>query len=77
MYQLADKFSASWYIILGVRCQAYPKHPKHKGCISLQYLQKTVGDELDFLHADKQESFLQVDGITLGMRSLACPKYPK
>ena len=29
------------------------------------------------LPADKHESFLQVDSITLGVRSQACPKYPK
>ena len=36
-----------------------------------------MGDEIDFLPADKQESFLQVDSITLGVCSQACPKYPK
>ena len=36
-----------------------------------------MGDEVDFLAADKNESFLQVDSITLGLRSQACPKYPK
>ena len=30
-----------------------------------------------FLPANKHEHFLQVDGITLGLRSQACPKYPK
>ena len=29
--------------------------------ISLQYLKKKVRDEVDFLHADKHQSFLQVD----------------
>ena len=33
-------------------------------------------DEVNFLPADKHESFLQVD-ITLGVHSQACPKYPK
>ena len=36
-----------------------------------------MGDEVDFLPADKRESFLQVDSINLGVRSQACPKYPK
>ena len=31
----------------------------------------------DVLLADKHESFLQVDGITLGVRSKACSKYAK
>ena len=29
------------------------------------------------LSADKDESFVQVDSITLGVHSQACPKYPK
>ena len=29
------------------------------------------------LSADKDESFVQVDSITLGVPSQACPKYPK
>ena len=31
----------------------------------------------DVLPADKHESFLQVDSITLGVRSKSCSKYPK
>ena len=31
-----------------------------KFAIFLQYLQKEVSDEVDFLHADKHESLLQV-----------------
>ena len=33
--------------------------------MSLQYLQKQVRDEVDFLHADKRQSFLQVYFDTL------------
>ena len=29
------------------------------------------------MSADKHENFLQDDRITLGVRSQACPKYPK
>ena len=32
-----------------------------KFAMSLQYLKKEVGDEVDFLHEDKHQSFLQVD----------------
>ena len=32
--------------------------------MSLQYLNKEVRDEVDFLHADKHHSFLQVDITT-------------
>ena len=35
------------------------------------------GGEVDFLPANKHESFLQVDIITLGLCGQACPKYPK
>ena len=34
-------------------------------------------DEVDILLVDKDDSFLQVDSITLGVRSQACPKYAK
>ena len=36
-----------------------------------------MGDEVDFLPANKHEGFLQVDSITLGLFSQACPKYSK
>ena len=48
-----------------------------KFAISLQYLQKNVGDEVDFLSAYKHDSFLQADNIFLGVHSQACSKYPK
>ena len=44
-------------------------------CILLQYLQKNMGDEADYLPAYKCESFLQVDNITLGVHSQAYPKF--
>ena len=34
-----------------------------------------MGDEVDFLPADKHKSFLQDDSITLGLNSQTCPKY--
>ena len=36
--------------------------------MSLQCLKKEVKDEVDFLHADKHQSFLQVDFNTLGIK---------
>ena len=39
-----------------------------KFVITLQYLKKEVRDEVDFLHADKHQSFLQVDFSTLGSK---------
>ena len=49
----------------------------NKFTISLQYLNENVKDEVNFLPADKRESFLQVDNITLGVRCQESPKYPK
>ena len=36
--------------------------------MSLQYLKKEVRDEVNFLHADKHQRFLQVDFNTLGIK---------
>ena len=38
-----------------------------KFAMSLQYLKKEVGDEVDFLYADKHQSFLEVLN-TLGIK---------
>ena len=37
----------------------------NKFAISLQYLTKEVSDEVDFLHAEEHEGFLQVDVMIL------------
>ena len=37
----------------------------NKFAISLHYLKKEVSDEVDFLHADKYESLLQIDVVIL------------
>ena len=34
-----------------------------KFAMSLQYLKKEVRDEVDFLHADKHVSFIQIDTV--------------
>ena len=39
-----------------------------KFAMSLQYLKKEVRDEVEFLDADKHQSFLQVDFSTLGIK---------
>ena len=39
-----------------------------KFALSLQYLIKEVRDELDFLHADKYQSFQQIGFNTLGIK---------
>ena len=40
----------------------------NKFAMSLQYLKKEVRDELDFSHADKHQSFPQVDFNTLSIK---------
>ena len=43
----------------------------------MQHLHKSIGDEVDFLRADKNKIFLQDDNITLGVHSQTCLKYQK
>lgn len=45
--------------------------------ISLQYSQKNMRDQVDFLLANKHQHFLQIYRITLGVGSQAFPKYSK
>ena len=49
----------------------------NKFAISLQYLKKEVSDEVDFLHADKHESCLQIDTMIFDGDGQAFPKLPK
>ena len=48
-------------------------HPQRseisKFAMTLRYLKKEVEDEVDFLHADKHQNFLQVDFNTLGIKN--------
>ena len=44
--------------------------------ISLQYLKNELSDEVDFLHADKHESLLQIDNDFDGDGQTS-PKLPK
>ena len=64
----ADKcqiFPQTDTIILGV-WPGIPKLPKVTSLLFfLQYLKKEVSNEIDFLHADKHESLLQIDTMTL------------
>ena len=52
-------------IILCECGQACPNTQNNKFAISLQYLKKEVSNEVDFLHADKHESLLQIDRMIL------------
>ena len=49
----------------------------NKFAISLQYLKKEVSDEVDFLHANKHESFLQIDTMIFNGNGQTFPKFPK
>ena len=49
----------------------------NKFAISLQYLKKEVSDEVDFLHADKDESYLPIDTIIFDGDGQPFPKFPK
>ena len=48
-----------------------------KFVISLQYLEKEGRDEVDFLHADKHQTILQVNTINLGGCGQAYPNNQK
>ena len=49
----------------------------NKFTISLQHLKESVKDEVDFLLADKCQTFFQIATIILGVCGQACPNYPK
>ena len=49
----------------------------NKFAISLQYFKKEVSDEIDFLHTDKHESFLQIDTMNFAWDSQTFPRFPK
>ena len=47
----------------------------YKLAVSLQYLK--MSDAVEFLHADKHESFLQIDTMILVEDGQALSKFPK
>ena len=49
----------------------------NKFVISLKYFKKDVRDKYDFLHKDKNDSFLQAGSIVFTGLNQACLKYPK
>ena len=57
-----------WFFEGKVKHSQVPSSQNSKFAISLHYFKKKVRDEVDFLHADKQQSFLQVDFNTLSMQ---------
>ena len=49
----------------------------HKFNISLENVNKEVSDEVDFLHAYKHESFIQIDTMDFDEDGQAFTKFPK
>ena len=49
----------------------------NKFAISLQYPKKEVSDEIDFLHADKHERFLQIYTMIFDWDDQVSSKFPK
>ena len=49
----------------------------NKFSISFHYLQKEVSDEVDFLHADNDKNYLQIDTMIFDGDDQAFPKFPK
>ena len=45
------------------------------GVFKMQYLKRELNDEVCFWHADKHQSFLQGDAITMGVHSQGYLKY--
>ena len=58
-------------------CVTWPIYPKNKFAISLTYVNKKVSDEVDFLHAYKHESLLQIDAMIFDGDGPAFPKFLK
>ena len=56
----------------------WPGMPKVPKVTKLQNLgKKEVRHKFNFLHEDKNQSFLEADTIVFGGHNQACPKYPK
>ena len=49
----------------------------NKFAISLQYLTKEVSDEVDFLHAEEHEGFLEIITMVFDWDAQSFPKFPK
>ena len=68
IFRLLIKVEGFFKVILSFYvCVARHAHiiQNNKFAISLQHLKKEVSDAVDFLHADKHESLLQIDTMIL------------
>ena len=70
-----------FYKLISLFLLAMARHAQstqnNKFAVSLQDLKKEGRVELDFMHADKHQIFLQVETINFGGHGQSCPKYPK
>ena len=73
LFSQISTFSTGRYYLIR---WAWPCIPKVLKITNIQYLcnisQKEVSYEVDFLHADKHQSFLQVDTIFFDVSAQAC-----
>ena len=77
-----QRFLQIYSLFLDGYGQAFPKYPKNKFGISLQCLKKKqppkeVSDKAGFLHANKHESFLQINTMIFDGDCQASPKFPR
>ena len=68
------KLAASYLLVIARYAQSVRNR---KFVISLQYLTKEGREEVDFLHADKHKTFLQVDTADLSRHGQAWQNYSK
>ena len=66
-FKLTISFYVCVAIILGMCGQTCPSYPNNTFAIHLQYLKENVKDKVNFLPIDKQQRFLQIDDIILGV----------
>ena len=76
--QVNTKFFYKMIVLLWVCVARHAQSIEHnKFVTSLQYLRENMKDEVDFLPADKRESFPLIDTIILGVCGQVCPNFPK
>ena len=74
IFRMKIKLVVSFLLVITRHAQSTQNN---KFVISLHYLKKEGRDEVDFYHADKHQTNLQVDVINFGGHDKACPYYPK
>ena len=70
------KVFSNWYYHFRCVLPGVPKLPKITSLL-LQHVKKEVSDAVDFLHADKHESLLQIDTKIFWWVWSSIPKVPK